>query len=344
MRFPRSLATRFRPEKLLGAGGFGAVFLAEDLVLGRKVAIKLLLQGADPVARERFLREAAGLAVLKHRSLPTVYCYGETEEGPYLAEEYVPGVPLSEAGEVADPVGVMLQVAEALEEVHAQGFVHRDVKLGNIVLAANGRAVLVDFGLAYHGDLPLLTRTAKVVGTMGYVAPEILAYQRPGPAADWYSWGVTFYALMERRLPFHHQRLALAARRGLAIAPRFRKLDPDSGIARLLTAVLQLDPSVRPTGTARIRELLGMGREALSSVAVPAVRIEVPSTPPAPVGTAGTGARRPVQPQAATLPRRVSSPAPVGVLGSLARWVGPLARAALQLGAALAFARDRLLP
>jgi eukaryotic-like serine/threonine-protein kinase len=261
MPFPNTLLDRFLPVRVLGVGGMGAVFLARDMKLARLVAVKVMQQQDDPVHRQRFLREAAGLARLEHRNLPVIYDFGETEEGPYMVLEYLSGTPLHQIPLPFDPLPAMLQVADALEEIHRRGYLHRDVKPANIILTEEGRAVLVDLGLLLHPDHSPLTRTGKVVGTMNFMAPEVLTYQTPGPRSDWYSWGVTLYALLERDYPFDVKCLVRAAKQGYPLRPPFERIDPRTPLAFLLRRVLSLDPSHRPSSRAEIEAMLAQGEE-----------------------------------------------------------------------------------
>lgn len=288
-RYPDELCAAYQPIRFLGAGGMGAVFLAEERALARRVAIKVARQAHDPVARERFLREAAVLATLKHECLPRVFSYGATQDGPWMALEYVPGKNL-----LARPVGrdllkIVLEIASALEEIHRAGFLHRDVKPENILVGEDGRPLLIDFGLMLDPTRSRLTSQGKVVGTLHYVAPEILAFRPPGPASDFYSLGVTLYSLIERVHPYPVEILAASLRRGRALRPKFRTLDSEGPIATLLTAMLDLEADARPVTRAAMEELLaGTARIPSDSLSVdrtaPIARPEDDSgvRPPAP--------------------------------------------------------------
>jgi serine/threonine protein kinase len=144
----------YRIESQLGAGGMGVVYLAHDLTLDRRVAVKVLGERllAEPTARERFLREAKTASALNHPHVCTVHEVGEDNGLAYIVMEYVEGRPLSEA--VASgllPAAVVrygIQIADALAHAHDRGIVHRDLKTHNVIVTPEGRAKVLDFGLA----------------------------------------------------------------------------------------------------------------------------------------------------------------------------------------------------
>ena len=173
---------QYRVLKELGRGGMGAVYLAEDATLGRKVALKVMLPGfaAQDAARARFLREARAVAALKHDHVVTVYQAGEEGGVPFLAMELLAGKSLDEwlrpdrRATPAQVVPIGRQIAEGLAAAHAAGLVHRDIKPANVWLEApKGRVKLLDFGLARGagGGDPGLTGAGDILGTPAYMAP-----------------------------------------------------------------------------------------------------------------------------------------------------------------------------
>ena len=246
--FPEKLGD-FRLIERLGGGGMGVVFLAEQVSLKRKVALKLIRpeQVYFEGSRERFRREAEAVARLQHPGIVPIFAVGEEQGIPYFAMERVRGCTLAEAlralrerapesleGEdlraiVADAAGVAApaaedsvpdgsifggtwieaclriarQVAEALDHAHARGLVHRDVKPSNIALTPDGRAMLLDFGLAHADDAHELTRAGSAIGTLHYMSPEHLRGGREvGEASDVYSLGVTLYEMLALQVPY----------------------------------------------------------------------------------------------------------------------------------------------
>ncbi len=199
--------------ELIGVGGMGAVYRARQPKLDRWVALKLLPEcsGSDPAFGERFLREARVLARLSHPNIVGVYDFGQNGEFCYLLMEYVDGVNLRQAmraGKFSPTQALALvpQVCSALQFAHNAGVMHRDIKPENILLDAQGRVKLADFGIAKMlgeptGD-PALTLTGTSVGTPQYMAPEQI--EQPAHVdhrADIYSLGVVFYELLTGELP-----------------------------------------------------------------------------------------------------------------------------------------------
>lgn len=232
-------------ERLLGAGGMGEVYLARDTRLQRKVALKLL---ADEFRRnqdvmQRFSQEALSASALNHASIPVVYETGEFQTRPFIASEFVDGPPLSQRlreGPLPwrDAVAIALDVARGLQAAHAAGIVHRDIKPGNILLAAEGRAKLADFGIAKIAEHPPegaaderpATRLGVVLGTPGYMAPE----QGLGLAADarsdlWSLAAVLYEMLTGRRVgvaPARTIRAPRVPRSLMAVVERGLQADP----------------------------------------------------------------------------------------------------------------------
>ena len=189
------LKDRYLVERLLGRGGMASVWLAEDEVLDRPVAVKLLSDtiASDPEFLARFRREARVAAGLSHPNLIGVYDYAEGEERPYLVMEYVAGENLAERMSRHDGVDcerLARELLGALAHIHAAGIVHRDVKPQNILLASDGGAKLIDFGIALPKDATALTSTGNLLGTARYIAPETMSGQPATERSDLYSCGV----------------------------------------------------------------------------------------------------------------------------------------------------------
>ncbi len=185
----RSLG-RYRLDALLGRGGMAEVYRAVDTRLGRTVAVKVILPSyaSDPSFLERFLREARLVAQLEHPNVLPVYDFGEDLGLPYLVLPYLEGGTLvarmgGERQPFARLVSWIAQLAAALDEAHAAGILHRDVKPSNILVARDGRLVLADFGIARMWEsASALTATGTVVGTPAYMAPELAKGQPASPA------------------------------------------------------------------------------------------------------------------------------------------------------------------
>jgi serine/threonine-protein kinase len=204
----------FRLEELLGRGGMGVVYRAEQPGLDRKVAVKVISPGhaADARFRERFAREARLAAALDHPNIVPVYTTGEDGGQLYLVMRYIDGVNLAERlrGDplpLADVAAIISQVASALDAAHARGIVHRDVKPANILLVDHDppHAYLTDFGITRElGGTEGLTQAGAFLGSLDYAAPEQAA--GAGPRADQYSLGCVAYECLTGRPPFGGRR------------------------------------------------------------------------------------------------------------------------------------------
>jgi serine/threonine-protein kinase len=201
---------RYRVGRRLGEGGMATVYLGHDLLLGRDVAIKTPRPqfSADPGFRARFEREARAAASLSHPNIIDVYDVGEDDGTPFIVMELVRGQSLKEiiaadAPFHPDDVAELLeQIGGALDYAHVRGYVHRDIKPGNILVDEHGRARLVDFGIAKglaDGDL---TEAGASLGTVGYLSPEQAAGLMATPASDVYSAGVVAFEMLTGELPF----------------------------------------------------------------------------------------------------------------------------------------------
>jgi serine/threonine-protein kinase len=188
----------------------GEVWRAEDTVLGRVVAVKVLLHGlADDNDRaQRFRAEARAMAALSDPSIVEVYDFGHADGVAYLVMQFVPGESLrallNRRGPLAPPhaMRIVAQAARALHLAHTNGIVHRDVKPSNLLIRPDGRVVLTDFGVAWIRGTDRLTAAGEVFGTPNYLAPEQIDGGPLGPAVDVYALGIVAYECLTRRPPF----------------------------------------------------------------------------------------------------------------------------------------------
>jgi serine/threonine protein kinase len=252
---------RYRILEKLGSGGMGAVYKAEDTQLQRIVAVKgPRWQGSTeerPVLLQRFLREARVAAGIRHPHVCPIYDVGEDHGVPFVVMECIEGQSLAQRlrgrqrfENQQEAVGIVRQTAEALEAVHAHGIVHRDMKPGNILIDATGKAVLTDFGLARpEADTEHLTTEGILPGTPAYMAPEQATGDvgGVGPAADIYGLGVVLYQMLTGRLPFEGAALKLIHQIGNESPPapsRFRD-DVDPGLEEILSKAMARQPADR---------------------------------------------------------------------------------------------------
>jgi len=208
------LPDRYSKVERIGVGGMGEIFRAEDTALGRTVAIKVLAEryAEDEAVRARFTREALAAARLSAApNTVTIFDVGEFDGQPYIVMELAPGGSLAErlAAEGTQPPGRAIawldDGARALDAAHELGIVHRDVKPGNLLLDAEGRVKVADFGIATAAGLDSLTQAGTVLGTAGYLAPEQARGDRATAASDRYALGVVAYELLSGRRPFERE-------------------------------------------------------------------------------------------------------------------------------------------
>jgi serine/threonine protein kinase len=260
------VAGRYELLEVIGHGAMGTVWRARDLVLAREVAVKevrhpgLWSAHDRAVARERSLREARVAARLTHPGVVTVHDVIEADGSPWIVMELVRARSLSqiltEDGPMpparAAEVGTVL--LEALGSAHAAGIVHRDVKPGNVLITAEGRTVLTDFGIATVAGDPGLTQAGMVMGTPGFCAPERIRGAPASPASDLWALGATLYAAVEGHGPFDGQGSAMAV---LANIVHGDPPPPTSAgpLGPVITALMNRDPAARPDAAAARRLL-----------------------------------------------------------------------------------------
>ena len=257
----------YRIEGLLGRGGMGIVYRARHEGDGRTVALKVLRDelAADDSFRRRLAHEARAAAGVTHPNLAPVLDAGEADGLLYLAMRYVDGPSLAErlvAGgppSTAEVVWLGTDACAGLDALHGQGIVHRDVKAGNILLAEDGTAVLGDFGLAKHQAWTVLTRTGLILGTVGYLAPELIRGEPASPLSDLYALGCVLYQCLAGTLPFAGRSVLRTGRAHLEEAPG----DPAAGRADVPPALswtvrqlLAKDPAERPPSAATLGRML----------------------------------------------------------------------------------------
>jgi urea transport system substrate-binding protein len=265
----------YRILKVLGRGGMGVVFLAEDTHLQRQVALKVMLPDlvASSAARERFLREARAGAALRSDHVVVVYQVGLDRDVPFLSMELLRGESLDarlQRGErfsSREVVRIGREVADGLAAAHEQGLIHRDIKPANIWLegepgasATGGRVKVLDFGLArFAGSRSNLTQTGRVVGTPEFMSPEQARGEELDGRSDLFSLGAVLYALCSGQKPFQGSTV-MAVLTALAVdTPRpVCELNPEvpAALGELVGRLLEKDPARRPASAHEVRSLL----------------------------------------------------------------------------------------
>jgi serine/threonine protein kinase len=289
-------APRFELEESLGSGGMSTVWRARDGTLDRSVAIKRLHAhlAADRGAAARFQQEARAAGSLSHPGVVAVYDAGEDEEGPFIIMEYVEGESLHDLLEREGPLSperaseVAVAVAEALHFGHERGVVHRDVKPSNVLLDADGRVRVADFGIARTLDSTTpLTADGAVMGTASYVAPEVAMGEAATPASDTYSLGVLLYEMLTGRPPFVGETpiSVLLAHQKEEPVPPGRLAELPAGLEGVVLRALAKDPAERYQSAAEMAEVLRSPGEMDATRSMAAVATVLPgrgSTVPLP--------------------------------------------------------------
>jgi Serine/threonine protein kinase len=290
----QKIAGRYLLERRIAVGGMGEVWEASDSRLGRSVAVKVLRPelSDDPEFLHRFRIEARTVASLDHPGIAAVHDYGE-DEGPngkptaYLVMELVRGEPLSSLiarGPIPadETLRIVEEAAWALNAAHERGFVHRDVKPGNILVRTDGTIKLTDFGIAKAADAVPVTRSGMVMGTAHYIAPEQASGSEAGPAGDVYSLGIVGYECLAGHRPFRADSAVAVAMMQVRNEPPPLPPTVPKPARDLIEAALVKDPSRR----------YATGGEFAAAVA--AVRrgeeLPAPGAPPGTVFTPNRGA------------------------------------------------------
>ncbi|HKI34305.1 MAG TPA: serine/threonine-protein kinase [Gemmataceae bacterium] len=255
--------------RMIGAGGMGVVFQAEDPQLGRLVALKVMRPGlaSDAVVRKRFLREARAMAAIKHDHVLTVYQVGEERGIPFFAAGLLEGESLEDRPRreghqpAAEVLRVGREMAEGLAAAHERGLVHRDVKPANVWLERpRGRVKVLDFGLARNSRAEAnLTQKGTILGTPAYMAPEQAQGRAVDQRTDLFSLGCVLYRACTGRLAFPgDDKIAILLSVSTQDPPPPAQVSRDvpSGLSDLVMRLLAKQPEARPQTAAAVAAAL----------------------------------------------------------------------------------------
>ncbi|HEY5833407.1 serine/threonine-protein kinase [Streptomyces sp.] len=311
------VAGRYRLDEPLAQGGMGAVWRGTDTNLHRPVAVKVLALEGDETLTERFHLEARAAARLNHPNLVAAYDFGDHDGRPYLVMELVEGRSLSQELTARGPLDpdraadLAAQTARGLAAAHQQSVVHRDIKPGNLLLAADGTVKIADFGIARLIDevSPALTATGHVMGSSSYLAPERVLGSPAVTASDVYSLGCVLYEMLTGRTPFRGDTPAAVAHQHVVATPTPPELLRPGLPAHLTDLLLQLmakSPEARPTADRTADWLSAPGGRAepaavlsgpapgagpaADTTALLTSTVALPVLPPPPAGPAPSGA------------------------------------------------------
>jgi serine/threonine-protein kinase len=263
------LADRYRVIRRLGSGGAATVFLCEDQRLGRKVAVKRMHAHSPEDIQARLRREARLGASLSHQNLVSVFDTETYEEGVFIVMEYVEGETLADALargplDAGRVIEILRGVAAALDHLHREGIVHRDVKPANILLGADGSVKLSDLGVGLATDNTRITQSGQVLGTPAYMSPEQIDGARPTPATDIYALGAVAYEMLAgEKAVKGSSPLEVAHRVTSDPPPDLRRAWPSAppAVAAAIKEAMSHDPSRRPSSAG---ELVGELSDALT--------------------------------------------------------------------------------
>ncbi|MEV8510059.1 serine/threonine-protein kinase [Actinoplanes sp. NPDC051475] len=270
----RRLGDRYRLDARIGAGGMGEVWRATDEVLGRVVAVKVMLPGVadDPGLARRFLTEAKAMAGVNHPAVTAIHDYGSSGGTPYLVMEFVDGESLAQLlgrhGRLtaAQTMQLVARAADGLRAVHERGIVHRDIKPANLLVRRDGSVLITDFGIARLADATPLTTAGAILGTPTYLAPEQVLGRPASALTDVYSLGLTAYECLAGHRPFTGDNPYAVALQRIQSAPRTLAGDLPVAVLAVVERALAPEPGDRWPSAA---DLAAAARAAAATLADP---------------------------------------------------------------------------
>lgn len=274
--------SRYELVSRIAIGGMGEVWKANDSVIGRIVAIKILKDEymGDPGFRERFRAEARHAALVNHEGIANVFDYGEEDGSAYLVMELVPGEALSSVLDrekilpATKVLHIVAQTAAALHAAHQAGLVHRDIKPGNLLITPDGAVKITDFGIARLADQVPLTATGQVMGTVQYLAPEQASGKTASPATDVYSLGIVAYEALAGKRPFRGESQVAIAMAQIKEAPPALPTSIPEAVRKLVLSCMAKKPEDRPASAADLSQAalaLARGDDKAGLALIPSV-------------------------------------------------------------------------
>jgi predicted ATPase/predicted Ser/Thr protein kinase len=254
------LQSRYHIETELGRGGMGVIYSCQDILLHRKVAIKILSGSElDAEGKRRWLSEARAAAGLNHPNIVTVYDAGQVEGTPFIVMELVEGPSLREIERpsIEEILNYVIQIAAALAHAHDKGVIHRDLKPENVVLTSSGTLKLMDFGLANSLNNPQISQPDALEGTFTYLAPEMIRGAEASPQSDLYALGVMLFELLTGRAPFESDDLVQLLGQHLHAAvkpPNTLRPDIPEDVNNLVVRLLSKQPAERPASAGDVQQ------------------------------------------------------------------------------------------
>ncbi|MBQ8382290.1 MAG: Stk1 family PASTA domain-containing Ser/Thr kinase [Clostridia bacterium] len=252
----KTLDDRYRIKSLVGSGGMSRVFLVDDLLLHRELALKMLREdiSKDEAAVRRFIHESKAVSMLSHPNIVSVYDVSVTSEIKYIVLEYAEGITLKEYLQEHGPLSpeetihIAVQILSGLQHAHSRGIIHRDIKPQNIIIAPDGSIKVTDFGIAKIPNSETITMADKAIGSVHYISPEQASGLRVDMRSDLYSLGIILYELICNRVPFEAENAVAVACMQIssrAVPPSEIVPDVPKGLEQIVMKAISKRPADR---------------------------------------------------------------------------------------------------